>query len=159
MKSFPIIPMTRLGGDQGKQCHVALLVKIGPCLGMTGNPYPDECTTAGKLHGPNHQPDPCLSAALPTGISNGEVVVQKAAPEGQGRADSAATEAKALETMVISSLFYEAVSTAKRAWALLRTDRMNARLEARYIRALRRCERLRKALSNHTSSFSHSPEL
>ena len=44
--------------------------------------------------------------------------------------------------------YHAAVVTMETTWSLLKDDRENRKLLARYIRALRKCDRIRKELKN-----------
>lgn len=47
----------------------------------------------------------------------------------------------------LAEAFDEAVAAMELAWAHVRKDHRNRRLLARYVRAMRRCDRLRSELS------------
>lgn len=48
----------------------------------------------------------------------------------------------------LAERFQAAVAVMEQRWAMLRVDRFDAHLLARYVRALRRCQRLREELSH-----------
>jgi hypothetical protein len=59
-----------------------------------------------------------------------------------------ATPPKTLNLQIVTEQFAAAVATMELAWTNLKADRENRRLLVRYIRALRRCERLRQTLDH-----------
>lgn len=53
-----------------------------------------------------------------------------------------------MNLLTITPEFHAAVTEMETVWELLKQDRENRKIKAKYLRALRKCDRIRKDLKN-----------
>lgn len=51
-----------------------------------------------------------------------------------------------MNLLTVTNQFHAAVTTAETTWDMLKLDRQNRTIKAKYLRALRKCDRIRKEL-------------